>query len=313
MVLGMTRMILRRYIERIALGSLPLLGGLGCGAREPLSAIDMHTTPPVEDLAAPDLACPASGPPCYWYTYVAGAVPNLNISYWYGPDGGSSDPCEPCGFETLANTTCGQCQVVQNSCGTAYFCAIFDCNPLCNSSGRRPSGLQLPSLATTRVPGDVFARMAQLEAASVPAFAQLERELNAHGAPERLLSGARRALIDEERHAQMMGDLARRVGSRLQLAEVSRMELRPLVDVAIENAVEGCVRETVGAVAAWKTSLATNDSMAARVLTVIAADEQRHANLAWAVDRWVMTRLESNERRAVEIARANAVRDLLVT
>jgi len=52
------------------------------------------------------------------------------------------------------------------------------------------------------------------------------------------------------------------------------------------------------------------DPQLQRVFAAIAADERRHANLAWAVDDWVRPRLTVAERRSVDGARAAAIRQL---
>jgi hypothetical protein len=151
----------------------------------------------------------------------------------------------------------------------------------------------------------------------VPAFAQLMRELAAHGAPEALVAAARRALADEERHARMMTDLARAAGARPATPDVAPTPLRPLVAIALENAVEGCVRETAGAVTAAveaRRLAAGVGHFAApelrRIFAAIAIDERRHADLAWAVDAWAAPRLLPDERRLVAAARADAFRSL---
>jgi hypothetical protein len=154
--------------------------------------------------------------------------------------------------------------------------------------------------------------MAHLEAASVPAFAHLERELRAHGAPERLLAGARRARLDEERHACMMSDLARAAGARMPVVEVAPMAVRPLDEIAIENAVEGCVREALGALAASEQARTARDPVLSTVLAGIAVDEARHASLAWAVDRWASRGLSAAARRRVHAARLTEARSLLM-
>jgi hypothetical protein len=44
-----------------------------------------------------------------------------------------------------------------------------------------------------------------------------------------------------------MGALARRVGARPRAVQVVRGALRSIEAIALDNAVEGCVRETYGA------------------------------------------------------------------
>ena len=300
----MTRTTLRRYIERLAVLSLPTLGWLGCGTPLPSSAArDMQ---PIIDVK--DLGCPMMNDPCFWLTYVDGGTPTDNITYW-SPDGGV-DPCAPCGFSHRPNVYCGQCEVVQHGCGLAYFCSTFNCSDTCGATGRRPPGLWLPASAATDGLGAQLARMAHLEAASIPAFAQLAAELEAHGAPPRLIAGARRALVDEQRHAQLVGDLARSFGARPLTLDVEPVPLRPLAAIALDNAVEGCVRETVGAVLAAEQARLAPDRTLAESLAGIAADERRHANLAWAIDAWAEPRLSPAERHAVARARAAVIDEL---
>ncbi len=293
----MRRSTLRSYIERLAIASL-------------LSSGCMTTDSPGVDMrrgggeVSADLGCPTIADGCNWLTYVDGGTPGDNITYWLG-DGGV-DPCLPCGFETLPGAHCGGCEIISNGCGIAYFCSILDCSSACDSSGRRPAGLILPSLAGDGI-ADRLARMAHLEAASVPAFTQLEHELLAHGAPAQLVIGARRARADEQRHAEVMGALARGAGARPLPLDVAPTPLRPLAALALENAVEGCVRETAGAVAAEAQAWRLRDPRLARIFRAIAVDERRHADLAWAVDAWAAPRLRPDERRRIEQARAAAV------
>jgi hypothetical protein len=80
--------------------------------------------------------------------------------------------------------------------------------------------------------------------------------------------------------------------------------------MAVENAVEGCVRETYGAlVATWQARHA-RDAEVAAAMASIAADETRHAALSWALAEWIEPKLDARARRRVGRARARAVRDL---
>jgi hypothetical protein len=91
---------------------------------------------------------------------------------------------------------------------------------------------------------------AHLEGASVFAFRVLERELVAHGAPSHLVVRARAAQQDEKRHHKTMSWLAGRFGACVPEVEVEPTLTRPLIEMAIENAAEGCVRESYGAAVA---------------------------------------------------------------
>jgi hypothetical protein len=84
-----------------------------------------------------------------------------------------------------------------------------------------------------------------------------------------------------------------------------------LVEVLVENAVEGCVRETFGAVMAHVQALRATDPVVRSTMARIAVDESRHAALAWAVHAWGCTRMRPAERRRIDDARQRAVRRLI--
>jgi hypothetical protein len=158
--------------------------------------------------------------------------------------------------------------------------------------------------------GVFFARQFQLEAASVPAFRALGAELDGLGAPPVLAAAARVAVRDEVRHARSMATLARRHAVRPRAPRVAPPTPRGLVDFAVENAVEGCVREAYGALLAGVQARRSVDPQVRAIMRGIAVDEARHAVLAFAVDDWVATRLSATERRARDSARAVAVDQL---
>lgn len=175
--------------------------------------------------------------------------------------------------------------------------------------GRRPGGFDtddVSSCSGRTSLGNLFARMARLEGASVFAFEILRRELLAHGAPDNLVRGAIRAARDEARHEHTMTALAERFGGSFLACTGTDRPLRSLEAVAIENAVEGCVRETYGAlVAQWQAQSAREPAVCA-VMARIAKDEAGHAALAWQIDAWVRTRLHDEARARVDAARATA-------
>jgi hypothetical protein len=80
--------------------------------------------------------------------------------------------------------------------------------------------------------------------------------------------------------------------------------------VALENAVEGCVRETLGAVVGHYQAAHANDAHVRHTLERIAEDETAHAALSWAVAEWADTVLTSSQRTHIAAARASAVASL---
>ncbi|NBD12077.1 MULTISPECIES: ferritin-like domain-containing protein [Corallococcus] len=174
--------------------------------------------------------------------------------------------------------------------------------------GRRPAGLQdTGAEACEDALGQYFATTAHLEAASIHAFLRLREELALHGADAGLLDAALASAVDEVAHAEMTGRLARRFGATPPPPSVTDVPPRPLDAVARDNAVEGCVRETFGALVAHHQALHARDAEVREALVRIAEDETRHAGLSWDIDRWVRSRLSAPEREALREAQRHAV------
>lgn len=178
--------------------------------------------------------------------------------------------------------------------------------------GRRTPALASTPAATGSEIADFFAEIAHLEAASVDAFAHLYDELDAHGADADLLDEVERARQDEVRHAALTGSLAGKFGARIEPPRVGSLRIRTLEEIARENAVEGCVRETFGALTATYQAKAARDPEVARAFARIAEDETRHAALAWRIARWAESRLCAEALAEVQSARRRAVAELRV-
>ena len=178
-------------------------------------------------------------------------------------------------------------------------------------AGRACAGLDEPASAARSEMGAYFARMAWLEGASVHAFRMLARELDAHGAPRSLALAASRAARDEERHARVARALARRHGaSTPRVRRPAPRPPRPLAELALDNATEGCVRETFGAVVlAWQARVA-EDPHVRRALARIADDEAGHAALARRVARFLDRRVDRATRARVARARRETLEAL---
>jgi hypothetical protein len=176
--------------------------------------------------------------------------------------------------------------------------------------GRLTEGFTTPK-NDAQSAGDRFAAMAFLEAVSVHAFDRLERELRSHGARADLLRNARRARRDEQRHTVMMTRLARLHGTTAQLPDApNAAPVRSLFEIALENAVEGCVRETYGAVVGLVEAETAADASLRKTMRSIAPDECRHAELAWAVHEWVTPQLSHDEQARVRHAMKEAIAEI---
>jgi len=168
--------------------------------------------------------------------------------------------------------------------------------------GRRPDGLLEARSTRVNPLGDYYASVAHLEQAAVMAFEVIERELTRFGAPQEQRDRARRARADEIRHARQMAQLAQRWEAQVPCADRVASSERTLLDAALENAVEGCVREAWGALCAHYQAATTCDLEAQRVWCEIAADESEHAELSFALHEWYLRQLTSDERAQVQAA-----------
>jgi hypothetical protein len=170
---------------------------------------------------------------------------------------------------------------------------VVQCHGTTPCLGRRSFDTVVRAPAEPNRLAALFSSMCELEAAAVPAFRRLQSELVAHGAPAALVARAARAELDEVRHVQVKAHPA-----------------RSLVEIACENAAEGCVRETYGALlAAWQAETA-GDPAVRRSMNIIARDESRHAELAWDIDRWAQPQLDESESAKVKAARKEAMGEL---
>jgi hypothetical protein len=132
-----------------------------------------------------------------------------------------------------------------------------------------------------------------LEHASVASFGRFALELLAVGAPARLVAAAHAAALDEVRHAQLCFDLAHAYGA--DAADPGPMPMGGSVtvssdpaDIARRAVIEGCVGETLAAVLASEQYRLAEDPVVRETLRVIAEDEARHAELAWAAVAWLL-------------------------
>jgi rubrerythrin len=164
-----------------------------------------------------------------------------------------------------------------------------------------------PPVATRDRIAAWLAATAHDEAASVISFDLLAEELREHGAPAELIERCRRAAADEVRHARVMARLAHRRGHAPARPSFEPARTRDLVALAIENAVEGCVRETWAALEAAHQARHAGDHGLRRAMTRIAADEAGHAELAHDLDAWLASRLDAAARNRVAEARAQAI------
>lgn len=232
-------------------------------------------------------------------------------------DGGDAAPPAPqcfydcqsaCDSQKPYTTTGGMAQCTSQVGDGGQTIAQCEILQLC---GRRLDGLVDAPRGGSSAIGEVLARAAWLEAASIHAFRRLARELQAHGAPDALVRAARASARDEARHARAMARLAKRHGATVPRVVVDDCGPRDLEAIARENAIEACVGETYGALLASWQAVHAHDAEVRDAMREIAPDELRHAALGWAIAAWTETQLSEEARERVRRARDEAARAML--
>src|SRR5439155_17831135 len=107
--------------------------------------------------------------------------------------------------------------------------------------------------------------------------------------------------------------LARRFGGAYAPPTVHAREARSLEGIAVDNAVEGCVRETYGALVATYQAENAKDAAVRAAMKRIAREEIRHAALSWQLDGWLAGRLDRAARERVARAKLGARAELAST
>jgi hypothetical protein len=145
---------------------------------------------------------------------------------------------------------------------------------------------------------------ALFEHASIASFARFVLELLALGAPADLVADAQRALGDEIVHAELcFGFAGAYAGEPVGPASLPMggAVVRPeLSAVAVATFVEGCVNETLAAVAVHAACDEARDPAVKVALARIADDESRHALLAWRFVAWACSRSRAAHQAVAE-------------
>lgn len=152
-----------------------------------------------------------------------------------------------------------------------------------------------------------WSQVAAVEHASVASFARCTMELMAIGCPSSLLAEMQAAGADEVEHARICYALASLYSGEfvgpgpLDLTDLSlRTEPQAILVALID---EACITETLSALEAAEAADRVEDPALAKLLTQIAEDEQRHAELGWRTLSWLLREYPE----LVEVARARFV------
>ena len=210
-------------------------------------------------------------------------------------------------FDPKTYDTTLQCAASFTEVNSAYTGAPGCYNPPRPVVGRMPAGLQVhPQTAASEL-GNYFADMAAMETAAITAFRYLVRELTAYQAPANLIQLAQTAVKEETRHAHMAGLLSQACDTAVPVVEVADFQLRSLFEIALENAIEGCVNETFAAACGLWQEQQAEFSVFRQVIGHIAEEEIGHAALSWSIHEWAMPQLTLAQQAHIRQAQAEAV------
>ncbi|WP_437554880.1 hypothetical protein WME97_22860 [Sorangium sp. So ce367] len=154
----------------------------------------------------------------------------------------------------------------------------------------------------------LWVEAALAEHASIATFAALALELLALGAPADLLAACQQAAQDELEHACLSFGLASTYAGlplgpgKLPLPATALSG--DAAAVAYLSFTDGCIGETFAAALARRAQRHAIDPAVARALARIAADEARHAALAWNIVAWCLTLDPARVRAALGAALA---------
>lgn len=242
------------------------------------------------------------------------------------PDGGGFPPAPCCDQKAVTGTLCGP-----GPTGCCYYANVVDFGSCGNGRPFTVAGVArtaparsradwsataAPRLAeldapTRRALAEAWERDARYEHASVASFARLALELLAVGAPAELVRDAQRAMGDEIRHAELCFALAGAyAGAPLGPGPIpiegalGRASLAAMAAAAVR---EGCIGETIAALAAQEAREGARDPAARAVLDGIADDEAAHAAMSWRLAAWAFRSGSAEVRDAIAAAFAAPV------
>jgi hypothetical protein len=166
--------------------------------------------------------------------------------------------------------------------------------------------------ATAAALAEAWQRDALAEHASIASFARFTLELLSLGAPAELITDAQKAAADEIEHARLCFSLAARFAPERTgpgaLPTDGAAPRSSLAACAAAAVLEGCVGETIAALMVQAQLERAADAQTLRALGRIAADEARHAALAWRFVAWALAVGDDGVRREVERAFADSAR-----
>lgn len=190
---------------------------------------------------------------------------------------------------------------------TEYFCMgrrPLGHKELCTNALRTRSNKDSTSGSSNQ---NYFVQCAHLEAASVDAFVELAHCLRTANAPQNLIDRSVQAAKEEVHHAVLFARLAGI--QEIPTCEKQRKK-KSIFEMALHNAVEGCIYESWAALMAHHHKKHCSDPRLRSVYKVLAQDETKHAQLSWDLHDWFLSQLSKQECAHVLDAQKRALFEL---
>ena len=221
----------------------------------------------------------------------------------------SDPPCvdTPCAFGEgkweCSGVACGRPFVVEAVAVTAPSCARDDW-------GTAVAGVLVAVEPRARLAA-AWTEIAAAEHASVASFARFILQLLAVGAPPTLVLAAQQALADEVEHARVAFGLASAYAGRGvgpgPLPQANACGPATLDEIVAAVIREACVGETLSALELREAVARAEDAGLRRILSGIAADEQRHAELGWRFVQWALAGASGEQQARAQASFAAAI------
>lgn len=212
-------------------------------------------------------------------------------------------PAAPRRRQSTAIPTCAVPTKRLNSVNSVGDCAKFGATPHKVKGSGQPcpiSGNGWLAPLPTGLPAEERATLAlswRLEACdhhgSIASCARFVLQLLGVGAPVKLVAAAQRAGDDEIAHTELCLAMASAYAGRsitlgAHQGDVVLESTNDPTAIAVQTVRNGCVGETIRAALATAAAQQATDPAVRRVFVRIAADETRHAGLAWRYLKWTL-------------------------
>ena len=261
----------------------------------------------VDADCGPNSLCAAVRQPCSSHQFMCTGIQDACTT---DADCGAPAYCSSFGSEhrSCSNAVCGRPFLVE-ACPRL---AEIEMRSDWLSADVRPSLMGLSPLQRAELSAH-WARLGQMEHASIAAFARFNLQLLSLGAPGELIEACNRALVDETAHTRLCFALASEYGgtalgpARLDIAHCFEdNSLQAIMNLVLR---EGCLGETVAALEALEAATLATDLAVRSALSRIARDEQTHAELAFKFLAWALTQSSPDARAQLEHEAQRALAD----